>query len=220
MYTAAHFTLDDEAIRALLAAPNAGDLVTNGPDGLAATRLPFAYDPEAGELGTLSTHVSLVNPQSQASGEALVILTGPQAYVCSQWQLPDPRALAIPTWDYVTVHAWGELAVDLSPDAVKAGLDLMTDEFGQAYHDDFRADKMPRPALEKMMRAIADVRVRVTRWQGKAKMSQNRPPVVVERIADSLALRGDRDAAQWYRERSLPRAQAKKELVDGIRAKA
>ena len=218
MYTPDHFALDDEAIRTLLAAPFAGELITDGPDGLAATRAPFAYDPDAGELGTLSTHLGRVNPQwRHAGGDALVILTGPQAYIASEWLLADQQATPVPTWDYVTVHAWGELVVRTEPDAVAAGLSRLTQAFGRAYHDDFRADRMPSAALEPLLGAMVGVEVRLTRWAGKAKMSQNKPPAVVERIADGLALRGDRDAAAWLRETSLPRARAKRSLLDGIR---
>ena len=218
MYTPDHFALGDEAIRSLLATPFAGELVTNGPDGLAATRVPFVYDPSDGELGTLCAHLGRVNRQwEHAGGEALVILTGPQAYIASEWQLADQQATPVPTWDYVTVHAWGELVVHTEPDAIAAGLGRLTREFGRAYHDDFRSDRMPSAALEPLLGAMVGIEVRLTRWEGKAKMSQNKPPTVLERIADGLALRGDQGAAAWLRDTSLPRARAKQSLLEDIR---
>ena len=48
-------------------------------DGLLATMLPFAYEPAAGEHGTLLGHVARNNDQwrKPALGESLAIVRGP-----------------------------------------------------------------------------------------------------------------------------------------------
>ena len=53
MYIPAHFAADDAAVQDLLARHGAADLITLTEDGLLATMLPFAYEPAAGEHGTL-----------------------------------------------------------------------------------------------------------------------------------------------------------------------
>ena len=45
MYTPRHFTMPAELQARILAAPGVGDLVTHGPGGLAATHLPYLFDP-------------------------------------------------------------------------------------------------------------------------------------------------------------------------------
>ncbi|MGH3183869.1 MAG: FMN-binding negative transcriptional regulator, partial [Streptosporangiaceae bacterium] len=53
MYIPAHFAADQAVVDELLARHGAADLITLTSDGLIATMLPFAYDPAAGEHGTL-----------------------------------------------------------------------------------------------------------------------------------------------------------------------
>lgn len=50
MYIPAHFTADAAAVRELLSANQAADLVTMTEHGLVATSLPFVYDPDAGPV--------------------------------------------------------------------------------------------------------------------------------------------------------------------------
>ena len=54
MYIPAHFAADDAAVTDLLVKHGAADLITLTDDGLLATMLPFAYEPSAGEHGTLA----------------------------------------------------------------------------------------------------------------------------------------------------------------------
>lgn len=83
MYTPAHFAASEEAIEALLRNSGAANLVTMTPDGLLATLLPFIYDPSVGDHGALQTHMARNNPQwsTPVTGEALMILQGPDAYI-------------------------------------------------------------------------------------------------------------------------------------------
>jgi hypothetical protein len=73
MYIPAHFAADDATVQELLARHGAADLITLTEDGLLATMLPFAYEPAAGEHGTLLGHVARNNDQwrKPASGESL-----------------------------------------------------------------------------------------------------------------------------------------------------
>src|SRR6266702_4433865 len=98
MYIPAHFAADDAAVQDLLAWHGAADLITLTGDGLLATMLPFAYDPAAGEHGTLLGHVARNNDQwrKPALGESLAIVRGPDAYVSPSWyaDLQNPDILA------------------------------------------------------------------------------------------------------------------------------
>ena len=217
MYVPQHFAMTDDAVRALLGTPSAGDLVTRGPDGMEATHLPFAYDPAAGPRGTLIAHMGRINPQWwNADGEAMVILGGPEAYVPSETMRTSPEGPApTPTWDYVTVHAYGDLTVRTKPEEIVPGLIRLTEVFGTAYHDRFRAADMDEATMGRMLRSIVGIEIRLTHWVAKAKMSQNKPPQVVEHIADEVG----EDVATWLRHYSLPRARAKQRVTEGIAAR-
>lgn len=70
MYVPQHFAMDTGQVRALLADVRAADLVTVHDHGPVATYLPFVFDPDAGEHGSLVTHVARNNTSGpNPSGE-------------------------------------------------------------------------------------------------------------------------------------------------------
>ncbi len=213
MYIPEHFALSAEQAISFLSPVAAGDLVTHPADGLAATFVPMLYVPGE-EYGTLLGHLSKVNPQWKEPGEGLFIVNGPSDYIDAEW-LSLPEAASVPTWNYVTVHAHGELIAHTDPEW---NLDVVR-RMSLAQGDD-TVTQMPAEAVEIMLRSIVGVELRIQRLVGKAKMSQNKSPQVVEQVIDGLAGQGSDGAAEWMRENSLPRAHAKAALVDGIRQQA
>ena len=208
MYVPAHFAMSPEQVAEVLAGAPAGDLVTTGPDGLAATYLPMLFDEAS---GSLIGHLSRVNGQWRDAGEALFIVHGPDDYVEAEW-LATADADSVPTWNYVTVHARGELVTHDDPAWTLAAVRRLS----QA-HGDASADGMPEAAIEKMLRAIVGVELRNLRLEGKAKMSQNKSPQVVAQVIDGLRSSGGAGSADWMLEHSLPRAEAKAGLLAAIR---
>jgi transcriptional regulator len=90
-----------------------GALVTAGAEGLFATHLPFVLDRSRGAMGVLQGHVARANPhhcQTLTGGEALVIFSGPDAYVSPSWYAAKlEHGKVVPTWNYVAVHVYGHL---------------------------------------------------------------------------------------------------------------
>lgn len=211
MYVPAHFAMTPEQVRTVLESGGAGDLVTVGQAGPVATYLPMLFDPSVGELGSLIGHVSLVNDQWRTPGVALFILHGPDDYVEADW-LNTPGSTNVPTWNYVTVHAYGELVVHNDPDWMLAAVRRLS-----AAHGDASVDAMDPAAVEKLLRAIVGVELLITRVEGKAKMSQNKTPVAVSQVIEGLRSSGGEATAKWMAEHSLPKAQAKADLLAGIR---
>src|SRR5258708_10471979 len=70
---------------------------------LVATHLPFLVDTER---GVLRAHLARANDQWKSfyGREALVIFTGPHAYVTPTWYDAHP---SVPTWNYTAVHVYG-----------------------------------------------------------------------------------------------------------------
>ena len=211
MYVPRHFAMTPEQVRTVLESVSAGDLVTVGPDGPVATYLPMLYDPDGAGLGSLIGHVSLVNDQWRTPGEALFILHGPDDYVESEW-LSTPGAPSVPTWNYVTVHVYGQLVVHSDPEWLLTAVRRLS-----AAHGDSSVDALPPAAVDKLLRAIVGVELEITRVSGKAKMNQNKAPAVVGQVIGGLRASGGEATAEWMTEHSLPRAQAKADLLAGIR---
>ena len=184
MYIPAHFAADDATVRELLAKHGAADLITQTTDGLLATMLPFAYDPAAGEHGTLYGHVARNNDQwrKPALGESLAIVRGPDAYVSPSWYAAKAEhGRVVPTWNYVTAHVYGRLVVHDDPVWVEDVVRRLTAKHEAArltspgQSPAWSVDDAPRAFIEGQLRAIVGLELQITRIEAKAKLSQNRP---------------------------------------------
>jgi transcriptional regulator len=210
MYVPAHFAMTDEQVAQVLARMRAADLVTPHADGLDATYLPFLYDPGRGERGALLTHVARNNRQWSVptTGPALVIVHATDHYVSPSW-LPSTaeHGKVVPTWDYVTVHVYGQLVAHDDPAFTRAVVTRLTERHEGGLRPRWAVADPPDGYVEAMLRAIVALEVQVTRIEAKAKMAQNKTPADVSALADALEAQGDTDGAAWLRERSLPAAQ-------------
>src|SRR5579863_8184510 len=91
--------------------PLAAVVTSTRRDGLLATHIPLVLDRTAGPMGTLAGRFARANPHSRSitgkSVEALVIFTGPGAYITPQWYASKQETgRVVPTWNYVAVHAY------------------------------------------------------------------------------------------------------------------
>ena len=214
MYVPAHFSMTAEQVRSVLESGSAGDLVSVGPDGPVATYVPMLFEPASptGDgLGSLIGHVSRVNDQWRSPGEALFILHGPDDFIEADW-LNTPGSANVPTWNYVTVHVYGRLVVHDDPAWMLAAVRRLS-----AAHGDASVDAMGTEEVGRLLRAIVGVELVISRVDGKAKMSQNKTPAAVAQVIDGLRGSGGEATAEWMAEHSLPRAQAKADLLAGIR---
>ena len=193
MYVPNHFSADPEQVRALLAQPGAADLVTSTADGLVATLLPFLHDPALGGFGSLVGHVARNNDQwnRPVSGEALVIVRGPNSYISPRWYAAKAEhGRVVPTWNYVTAHVYGRLVVHDDPIWVEALVRRLTDAYEAASPQPWTVDDAPPAYIAGQLRAIVGVEVVISRVEAKLKLSQNRPATDVPGIVEGLERAG------------------------------
>jgi transcriptional regulator len=194
MYIPAHFAPDDAAVTELLARHGAADLVTVTAQGLQATMLPFIYDPATGENGVLLGHLARNNDQwkTPALGEALVIVRGPDAYVSpSFYASKAEHGRVVPTWNYVTAHVYGQLAVHDDPAWVENIVRRLTRKHEASNPRPWSVDDAPRQFIDGQLRAIVGVELVISRIEAKAKLSQNRPSADIDGVIAGLRARGD-----------------------------
>lgn len=250
MYVPAHFALPTDACIAILSRLGAADLITVHEDGPDATYLPLDYVPAGGELpgggaagplGSLVGHVARNNQQASRtpSGPALVIAHAGDHYV-SPIDLPShaDHGKIVPTWDYVTVHAYGELVHHEDPDWLLATMRTLTDRHEADWAvgargstgpggaagaggpggpgETWTVEDAPREFVDRMVRAVVGLEVQVTRLVGKAKMSQNKAPADVEGEIAALSARGLDGLAAYKRDVSLPAAIRRRELLADV----
>jgi transcriptional regulator len=204
--------MDDDRLRSFLAEPRAAELVTATATGPDATMLPVVYHPEEGPHGTFVAHMSRVNPQWQAQwvGEGLLILRGAHGFVTTGW-MPDVRAAgtAVPTWNYLTVHAFGRLIVhDDEAWAARAAAEL-----AERLEPGYDLDALPEPYRSGQLRAIVGIELQVTRILAKAKLSQNRSVSDLDAIVAGLRDNGMDALADETEQIACPYAAHRDEVV-------
>jgi transcriptional regulator len=180
MYTPAPFKLDDVAeVHALMRSRPFAILITVTPEGLLGTHLPTVLKVDAvNPLGRIECHLARPNPQwrAQASGEALMIFQGPEAYIRPGWYPSKAEhGKVVPTWNYAAVHAYGRLEVVDDPTWLLAHVGELTRQQEAPYAAPWATSDAPESFLAAMVRGIVGVRLPISRLEGKAKMSQNRP---------------------------------------------
>ncbi|MCP5026361.1 MAG: FMN-binding negative transcriptional regulator [Actinomycetia bacterium] len=197
MYRPAHFDIDDPTeLHRLMADIGSAHLVTTGPGGLDSTLLPVLIDPDRGPLGSLVGHLARGNPQwREANGQsAMAILTGPQGYVSPGWYPSKAENhKVVPTWNYVVVHAHGELVVHDDAEVVGSIVRRLTDHNEADLEQPWSVDDAPPEFIESMVRGIVGIELRITRLEGKAKLSQNRPTSDAAGVVAGLEGRGPSD---------------------------
>ncbi len=120
-------------------------LVTQGPDGIEANHLPLLLD---GEVGILRGHVARANPvwkHWQSGAAALAIYLGPHAYVSPNWYPTKAETgKAVPTWNYLTVHARGTLSVIEDADWLRAHVAALSDHHEAGRSEPWTISDAPR----------------------------------------------------------------------------
>ena len=168
-------------------------LVSNGAEGLTASHIPFVLDRGGDQLHLLG-HLARPNPQVEdlaRGGEVLAIFSGPHAYVSPRWYSSGP---AVPTWNYVDVHAYGTVRLIEDGDWLRQLLRRLSDHHEAGSPAPWRMQDLPEPYLSGMLAGIIGFEIAVTRLEGKYKLSQNRPAADRPRIIAALEDRRDGDS--------------------------
>jgi transcriptional regulator len=178
MYIPPHFEFAElTAIHAAVRAAQLASLVTATAEGLIATPLPMILDANEGEYGTLYGHVARPNPQWKlpATGEAMAIFMGPDAYVTPSWYVTKrEHGKVVPTWNYVAVHAYGVVEFFEDADRLLSIVTRLTDLHEGRRGEAWKVTDAPADFIAAQLRGIVGLRMPITRLDAKNKMSQNR----------------------------------------------
>jgi transcriptional regulator len=209
MYIPTHFEVNEIGrLHELMQTNSFATLVMFGADGSPrATHLPLLIDARRGEFGTIRGHLARANShwhQFDGEREAIVIFSGPHGYISPAWYGTDR---AVPTWNYVAVHAYGRpRVIEDAPRAMGVLRDLVeTHEGGQEGR--WRLESAPAEYIESMVRAIVAFEMPIDRLEGKSKLSQNRPDDL-ERVIAALTMKGDAGSKEL--------ASAMRAAMDGV----
>jgi transcriptional regulator len=153
----------------------------------------------------LRFHVSRGNAVHETllgGGDALFVATGPHAYVSPEDYGLEDR---VPTWNYVAVELEGTVRTLDSEALVRLVDDLSAErEARLAPKPPWTRAKMSEGRFEGLLRSITGFEMQVAAWRGTAKVDQDKPDAVRNRIADALAGRGEREMAKLMRDENPP----------------
>jgi transcriptional regulator len=191
-HTPTYVITDEQEIKRLIRENPWATLVSNTASGLVASHYPVVLEEDEQGISIVS-HVGRPDEQLHELGqhELLVIIQGPHGYISPGWY---ENGELIPTWNHVTAHLYGtpEILSDAENFEV---LDDLVDHFEK---------HMPHPVTitldEESSRRIAKgtvgLRLRVTRFDARLKLSQNKRPEVFERIIEALEGDGPYSSAE------------------------
>jgi transcriptional regulator len=207
MYIPKHFEAPETTGREIMQAHRWALLTTMAEDGAPfTTHLVLLWQDDGTAHGCLLGHVARANPHWQLFARpapSLALFWGPHAYVSPTWYTPGAK---VPTWNYVTVHAYGRpQVIDDTPGAL-AVLAKLAAAYEGAEAAAWSLKSLPPGNAEAQSRGIVAFRMPIDRIETKTKLSQNRELEDRQRVIARLEASADQDAlatAKWMR-RVLP----------------
>jgi transcriptional regulator len=158
---------------AILVSAKEGDLI--------ASHYPILVDEDAPEL-TILTHLGKPDDEIHrlTAGELLVIVQGRHGYISPSWYPPDPRN--VPTWNFSVAHCYG------TPEILdaKENLDVLArlvEHFERGVEQPAHLD--PDQGA-KIAEGTVGIRLPVSRFSCKRKLSQNKDQATRRQVIDAL----------------------------------
>ena len=174
MYRPRHYDIDDPATLTTFMREHGFVLLVTTVDGAPfATHLPLLFDLDGGTHGRLLGHVAKANPHWRSfdgKTEALAVFWGPHAYISPNWYTSEK---VVPTWNYVTVHAYGKPVVIDDPEKVREGQARLVGVYESDATGNWSMDDMPEDYASKMLNGIVSFEMPIDRLEGKFKLNQN-----------------------------------------------
>jgi transcriptional regulator len=189
-----------DVLHAAILGSGLATLVTLTADGLIASHVPMLLDPDPAPYGTLLGHVARPNPQARGAVpgvQALAIFQGPDAYITPSWYATKrENGKVVPTWNYVTIHAYGMVEFFNDTERLRAIVTRLTEREERARAEPWAVTDAPADFIDGMLRGIVGFALPIARLEGKWKMSQNRPAQDRAGVVAGLEADGREDIAE------------------------
>lgn len=179
-----HYIVDDPAeVKRLVRRNPWMTYVSPASTGLVASHYATLLEETEDDSIVLVSHFGRPDEVAHELGrhEVMVIGQGPHGYISPNWYAEGDF---VPTWNHVTAHLYG------TPEILSAEENF---EILRRLVDHFET-RMPTPVsldldlekAERIAKGTVGIRIRVTRFDARAKLSQNKAPEVREQIIAAL----------------------------------
>lgn len=184
-HTPSFLMTDPDEVKRLIRENPWATLVSHTSGGLVASHYPVILEETDDDTISIVSHVGRPDETLHELGnhEIMVVIQGPHGYISPGWYR-DEKSGFVPTWNHVTAHLYG--VPQLLSEAENFGvLDRLVDHFEQRMPDPIALD-IDEPAARRIALGTVGLRLVVTRFDARAKLSQNKAPEVVARIIGEL----------------------------------
>lgn len=207
MYVPKHFEGSDAIGREIMQAHSWALLMTTDENGAPfATHLSLLWQDDGSPRGSLIGHMARANAHWKLfarEAESLALFWGPHAYVSPTWYAPGVK---VPTWNYVTVHAYGRPQIIEETEGALEVLGKLATAYEGTGGEAWSLRQLPPGNAEAQTRGIVVFRMALSRVETKIKLSQNRDLEDRQRVIAKLAESDSQESqatAAWMK-RVLP----------------
>jgi transcriptional regulator len=180
-----HANDDPEVVRRLIRENPWGILVSRNGAELVASHYPILLDEQADDLAVF-THVGRPDETIHGFGnqEILLIVQGRHGYISPSWYAPG--ATRAPTWNFSAAHCYGVPEL-LEEEKTLAVLARLVAHFERHVEEPMLLDlDWGRPVAK----GTVGIRLPITRFVCKIKMSQDKDPVTQRQVMAALRAPG------------------------------
>jgi transcriptional regulator len=188
MYIPKHFKLDNDEVMYDFIEKNSFAILFSQHNGEPyATHLPLLLNKDE---GFLYGHFARPNEQWKdiANQEVLVIFQGPHCYISPSWYETNQ---AVPTWNYVAIHVYGELEIVEEKEVFESLVDMVNKY--EIPDSSYHLENVDENFINGMSKGIVGFKININKIEGKAKLSQNHPVARQERIIKQLESSDDQN---------------------------
>ncbi|MGV8884797.1 MAG: FMN-binding negative transcriptional regulator [Microbacteriaceae bacterium] len=184
-HTPSYLLTDVDEVKRLIRENAWATMISHTATGLVASHYPFVLE-ETDEGISMVSHVGRPDEllHELGSHEILVIIQGPHGYISPGWY---EGHSFIPTWNHVTAHLYGTPEI-LGDEENFGVLDDLVNHFEKHMPDPVSLE-IDEKYARRISKGTVGIRLRVTRFDARLKLSQDKPDHVKASVI--AALEGD-----------------------------
>ncbi|RBO99997.1 FMN-binding negative transcriptional regulator [Rossellomorea aquimaris] len=182
MYIPKDFKITEESVAYGIMKEHSFATLFSQHDGMpVATHLPLLLNKENTYL---YGHFARPNPQWKEieNQTVLAVFHGPHCYISPSWY---ETSKAVPTWNYVTVHVYGEVELLKDESELMDSFQDLVMKY-EAPDSSYTLQEAGAEYLSGMSKGVQGFKMKIKKIEGKAKVSQNHSVERQERVIHQL----------------------------------
>ncbi|MCM2677321.1 FMN-binding negative transcriptional regulator [Alkalicoccobacillus plakortidis] len=181
MYIPKQFQLDDkETIYQIMKENGFATIISDQLKDLSATHLPLMLDDQKNYL---YGHFAKANPQWKDldNQRVLAIFQGPHSYISPSWYETNQ---AVPTWNYVAVHVYGEIEL-VGDQELAHSLSELVSKYEKP-DSTYQLTDVGAEYIAGLSKGVVGFRIKIESIEANAKLSQNHSNERIKRVIEEL----------------------------------